>query len=539
MLNNYHINVKATIAFLRLLNVKVNSATVNETLQSHPDWPSLLSISDSLNKWHVSNAAGNVDKNNIEQLPTPFLAHLNDLQKPLCIVTGVSQSSIDVYNINERSITKSDKDSFLSKWDGVCLIAEASEHSGEENYLKIKRKSLINALTPIAALLSLILLSLVLVGESVGRIALPTTISVSIVFLQFFVYLAGVGVTLLLLWYELDRNNPVLKRFCTGLTKSNCEAILSSKQAKIFNWLSWSEVGFFYFTGCISMLIFANDVSFITNIGWLNIFATPYICYSLYYQWKVARQWCPLCLIVQLLLLIGTVDAILGNLLQPISLNSFQPSFFKLLLYLLPATLWFSLKPYILRLQKEKNITREYLRIKFNAEIFETLLKKQKALTLSPQGLGIELGNVNASVEVIKVCNPYCGPCGQIHPGIEKLLEAVPNLKVKIIFTSFFNGAEHYSKPIKHFLAIHEFHQSQEVTKQALNDWYLSKSKDYQAFASKYPFNKELARHDNHVKAMHHWCKEAGVTATPTLFVNGHKLPSEYSVEDLKYFLLD
>lgn len=34
----YEPNVKATVAFLRLLEVKVNSATVNETLQNHFDW---------------------------------------------------------------------------------------------------------------------------------------------------------------------------------------------------------------------------------------------------------------------------------------------------------------------------------------------------------------------------------------------------------------------------------------------------------------------------------------------------------------------
>jgi len=53
MFAQYEPNVKATISFLKKLGVKVNDATVNETLQNHPDWPSMLCISDSLNKWSI------------------------------------------------------------------------------------------------------------------------------------------------------------------------------------------------------------------------------------------------------------------------------------------------------------------------------------------------------------------------------------------------------------------------------------------------------------------------------------------------------
>ena len=58
-------NVNAAICFLKQLKVKVNSKTVNDTLQNHPDWPTLLCVSDSLGKWNIPNGAGKIEPEKI------------------------------------------------------------------------------------------------------------------------------------------------------------------------------------------------------------------------------------------------------------------------------------------------------------------------------------------------------------------------------------------------------------------------------------------------------------------------------------------
>ena len=100
MFYQYEPNVKAVITYLKQLNVKVNNATINETLQNHPDWPTLLCISDSLNKWNITNAAGKVDVNKIDELPTPFIAYTNNSETPLAIVTSVSDTMVSGYQSN-------------------------------------------------------------------------------------------------------------------------------------------------------------------------------------------------------------------------------------------------------------------------------------------------------------------------------------------------------------------------------------------------------------------------------------------------------
>lgn len=534
MLNQFAPNVKATIAFLKLLNVKVNSVTVNETLQNHPDWPSLLCISDSLTKWNIPNAAAKIDPAEIDLLPTPFIAHTNETENPLVIVKQVAANSIECLSKNYTKLKSISKEDFFKTWGGIYLIAEPTEESGELDFKISKRKAFINALIPVALL---ILFAAFSFTDFYNTLASTPGFNVIAIYLQYLILFTGVIVTSLLLWYEVDKNNPVLQKVCTGIIKGNCNAILTGRQAKLFNWLSWSEIGFFYFTGSLLVLSFAGSNS-ISALAWLNTLALPYTVFSIYYQWRVAKQWCVLCLAVQALLLLGGANIFINHLLLPLSGLQIFFFIYSLLLFLLPALLWYAIKPFILKLQESKTTKRQYLRIKFNSQIFETLLKKQKVITIPTDGLGIVIGNPNATNTLIKICNPYCGPCAKAHPKIEKLLEEIPNLKAQIIFTTPNKPNNPAYEPVSHLMAIAAENNGHKI-KRALDDWYLPKEKDYNVFKNKYPLNTELTKQGKKMEAMEKWCCAMEIKATPTILINGYELPDAYSIEDLNYFLLD
>ncbi|OQY76045.1 MAG: hypothetical protein B6D44_00270 [Ignavibacteriales bacterium UTCHB2] len=106
------------------------------------------------------------------------------------------------------------------------------------------------------------------------------------------------------------------------------------------------------------------------------------------------------------------------------------------LIYAFPILIWYVAKPYLHRLQEERNTKRQFLRMKFNPEVFKTLLNKQKKVNIPPDDLGINLGNSTAENTIIKICNPYCYYCVKSHKEIDQLLEENKNVKVKIIFKS-------------------------------------------------------------------------------------------------------
>lgn len=537
LLSQYEPTVQATITLLKHLNVKVNETTINETLHSHPDWPSLLCVNDSLQKWNVPNAAGKLPPEELDQLPVPFMAEIKNRETPLVVVTEISESNILYTGGNNKKLIAESREEFVKKWTGVYLLAEPLPESGEKEFKQKRQQALVKNSLPLALLILFFGLSFITLQRNLSGAAIASSYTIGI-YLHYFILSAGVIISVLLLWYEIDRNNPLLKKVCTGIAKGNCNAILTGKAAKITSWLSWSEVGFFYFAGGLLLLVMPTKEASLSIIAWLNLLALPYIIFSLYYQWKVAKQWCVLCLGVQGLLLLGGINVIANGLAAPLTSLSFNTVAITALLYLLPVVCWNVAKPYLLQLQDAKNTRRQYLRIKFNNEVFDTLLKKQKQITTSPQGLGITIGKPTAQHEIIKVCNPYCGPCATAHPEIEKILEHNTDVKARIIFMATNDEKDYRKDAVKHLLAIAD-QNDEHTTKKALDDWYLAPKKDYNLFAAKYPKNGELKKQESKIDEMSKWCTATDIAYTPTIFINGYQLPAAYSLGDINYFLAE
>jgi thiol-disulfide isomerase/thioredoxin len=253
----------------------------------------------------------------------------------------------------------------------------------------------------------------------------------------------------------------------------------------------------------------------------------------------VIKKWCRLCIItsgllwLQFFILLPQATVLVKQELGSAVFINAIPVLFVLFIN---AVAWFWLKP-LLKKNKELETEKFALqRFKNNPEVFSALLEKQKKLTVNPDGLGIVLGNPQAENTIIKVCNPYCGPCAKAHPVMEELLMENKNLKVQILFTANDDANDQKAKPVKHLMALYEKKDDLLMTK-ALDDWYLAEKKDYEVFADKYRLNGELECQGEKLKAMRRWCDEVKIEHTPTFFINGYQLPKQYNIEDVKYFL--
>jgi uncharacterized membrane protein len=202
--------------------------------------------------------------------------------------------------------------------------------------------------------------------------------------LYLLVKLIGLIASVLLLWYDIDKGNPFLKQICSGIQKANCSAVLNTKAATLGGMVTWSEVGFVYFAGSLlfSMLTGINEVLPVLSL--FSLLALPYIIFSIYYQWKVAKQWCVLCLMVQAVLLAEGILVIANNSLSfSETRTAFANNFiFALYALLIPSISWFLLKPLLKRLQIAKYEKRSYSMLKFNDQVFWSLLKTSHPLLI-------------------------------------------------------------------------------------------------------------------------------------------------------------
>ncbi|GMQ27332.1 hypothetical protein Aoki45_40150 [Algoriphagus sp. oki45] len=267
-------------------------------------------------------------------------------------------------------------------------------------------------------------------------------------------------------------------------------------------------------------------------MGLLSYSSLAIIPFSLYYQGVKLKKWCRLCLWISEILVVEL--AVSQFLLPELAWPAFGELGLFSFVFLATVLAWISLKPYLMA-QKELYTTKSKLaKVLSNRELFDYFLSTSRQITSNPEGLGIFLKGANPKYHVLKVCNPYCGPCARTHPLLEQLYEA-GNIDLQIVFVPG-GGDDVRLMTIRHLLGIAS-KGDLEQTRQALDEWYSQDKKDYEAFAAKYPLNGELASQESNIKSMQDWAEQEQITHTPTIFINGYELPSTYAVEDLKYVL--
>ena len=291
--------IKVTSNFIKFLDISISKTSLKTLLITNPYYPSLYSLSDVFNKLNIENKSLKIDNNQLDELPLPFLAYINIKEigaKDFVNVTNITKDSVTYYYKKDETISKSD---FIDKWSNVVFLAQPNEKTKDIDFEK-NRKLEINA--------NIKYLLLTLGFSLIFFTAFFYFIKDSNQILQSSIYsiltIIGFTFSILLLIHEVDKSNSFVNNICEGGVKSNCDAVLSSDASKIFN-TSWSELGFFYF-GFLILYLLIPYISYEEKKSFLTLFSSLtalYIPFSIYYQYFIVKQWCRLCLAVQIVLL--------------------------------------------------------------------------------------------------------------------------------------------------------------------------------------------------------------------------------------------
>ncbi len=520
----------AIIKLLRSLKIAVDPEIIIAELEKHPDYPSLLAISDVLTVFNVENVALRVNFNELGDVTVPFLAHTNGGDMVL-----VKKAEKAYYHLSSDKWNnhKVNADEFKKMYNGVVLTAAPSVETESPAKISFLLKQI---KTPSMFACTLLILASALLFHTgyISRIDLPLAL------LTLFKTI-GLITSLLLLIQSIDSNNPLVQVVCQTRGKTDCNAILSSKAAKLQIaegvQLSWSEVGFFYFAGTWLLLLFGGN----SHVEWqiialLNFISLPYTVYSIYYQGRVAKQWCVLCCTIQAVLWLEFICIVRQNFRSFGEGSGGAATLSTIFICLvLPFVLWLSLKPLFLKLQMLGPLKQQLRKFKYNAELFNKMLTEQPKYAQPDTNWSIVLGNAGAENIVTMVSSPYCPPCSKTHEQLDDLLKERSDVQARIVFTANNDERDRNTLISRHLMALNDVADKATV-KKALHDWYEQKQKNYEAWASIYPVELEQSGFYK-IDKQHDWCQMAEVTATPTLLLNGYRLPGLYQLSDLKYMI--
>lgn len=469
---------------------------------SHPNYPSALAFSDTLNFLGLKNDAYELDKEYWDELPDEFMALVNNSFS----LVKKKDNDFTIYSDKVKNLSKEE---LYKNSDDFVLLFEKTEN--------VKSTSFFNFKPFIYVIFGIILLYS---------------------FLQFTWYesvfnllsLLGIYISLELFNQKFGQESVVVNNICGGAANSNtqsaCSTIFSSDKTNILG-LKLSDFSLIYFLGITFIGLLFPGAQFVLKI--ISLISVLVILYSLYVQTFVEKSLCRVCLFIIFILLAQiAISSFYFSLVASlpivfISIVAFISLFF---------TIAF-LNNLMNQKEELKKSNAKNLRFKRNYDLFKRELLDKDKIEFSDKNTFF-LGNKDAQLHISVVSNPYCGFCKDAHKILEDLLKKYPNeISAQMRFNySGESAGEKYTQLISDFLSIYK-NKSQKDFLNSIDTWF--KNKDENEIKGKSGTNNP--ENLTNIIQMTTENSSAGLNFTPVFIINGYQFPDKYDRDDIHYFI--
>ena len=470
---------------------------------SHPNYPSALAFSDTLNFLGVKNDAYELDKEYWDELPEEFIA-IVDNSFSLVKKTGAQYS---VYSDKSKTLNKEELHKTATDF---VLLFEKTENSEQKisNYKPF-----------IYAILGVILLYSIINFSWYG-------------ILFNLLSLAGVYISLEIFNQKFGNTSAVIGSICgdtsANQTTNSCNKIINEDKTSILG-LKFSDFSLIYFIGIAVLGLFLPTTGYV--LKGFTIVSLIAIGYSLYVQAFIEKTFCRVCLLI--------ISILVAQLV--LTLFFFENLYFSANIAILSLLLWgtiFFAVSYFTNLLTDKESLQKSnaknLRFKRNYDLFKRELLEKERITFSDNQT-FSLGNKDAKIRIAVVSNPYCGFCKGAHEILENLLKKYPNeVSAQIRFNYFAEKSNEKSTSLlSDFMNIYKNKHESEFLK-VVETWF--KNRDEKQI-------KDLAGNNGPLEdltslnSMSLENANAGLNFTPIIIINGFQFPDKYDREDIHYFI--
>ena len=170
--------------------------------------------------------------------------------------------------------------------------------------------------------------------------------------------------------------------------------------------------------------------------------------------------------------------------------------------------------------------------------IFDFLLQDIPSIKGFEDLKGLTFGNKEASLKLTLILSPSCGHC---HTAFKNGFELVSKYPEKILLNILFNinpqnKDNPYTTVVESLLAINDINPSN--MEEAITDWHL-KQIGLKVWEQKWKVKSISNEVKVEIQKQYDWCLVNKFNYTPVKIVNNKLFPSEYEINELKYFFND
>jgi len=507
---------KVVSSFVKGLGLPVSKAYCSHLIESHPDFPSILSISDTLDNLGIGHKSYSIENlESIKKLTLPFL--LQDNREGGKIIPIENDEAL----INFES---SNKD-----WKGVVIkiFSEEVLNPNLENEERLGQERSMKRNMLLLAVSIIVLISVAVYDINLFSLAYLLT------------SLVGCFFGFLLLSKDLGIENSKIESFCYSKkqNRSGCDDLLTSSGSSFLGFKLSELVLSFFVSQLLVLVIGGSDSDVLMAIYLFNVISIPFVIFSLYYQYFKAKVWCRLCLVVALICVVQVI--LLFNNIGFGLIPTVEPIAVLLACFVVILSLIRILKVGFFSIEKEWYRLIRYSRLLGTADTFWSKLSKETKVDYELSDFELRVGSVDAPIQLMLVGNLYCNPCSEYHDEIRSICETYAqemSLCTRFILSGkdFEDNTSSNQYLIEYWLTnIHRKGNESELTNNLITDWY--KEMDLEKFKRLYPIDGEISERSERIQLKHsEWIENVNIPRTPTLYINGFKLPRDYRLDDFR-----
>ncbi len=513
------------ISYLSYLGIPISKGYVSRLIQSHPDYPSLMSVSDVLQRLGVPHQAVRMRGSKVKDLAPPFLLKSESDATEFQFI----KTQKDLPGLNKLS------EEILA----IVLQVEPIKELTDTYNNNARRKDYIWQWS--AGILGITTICILgLLSAPLWSDWLYAGITVTA--------LVGLMLGYVLFIYDLGIKNESIKAFCDAGKRTSCDLVLHSDKARLFGGVKLSDAVFAYFIFQTLSIFFLLTVpgygpTVLPILATLSLLVLPMGGYLIYVQFAEVKSWCKLCLLVDGLLVVqaGLFFVVLYRE-PPIVDSDLQVIPALLLLFIMTGvgSVVMLLKTELEKYDKIKTQATLSGRIKNNPEVFTHLLGREKKVNTTFFDHEMLIGEAEAPLNIVMASNLNCGPCKEGFEKAMKIINTYPgdiNLCIRFFHTDKEEDGE--TPATSTYLLAYWLEnicgndEESRRTAEMLQDWFSIKNMD--TFTQKYSMkrNGQVGAAKSLGNQHQAWMEQAKVSRTPSFFINGYSLPDLYTIDDL------